>query len=168
MTLSLIAAVADNGVIGKDNDLVWKLPDDFKFFKQTTSGHPILMGRKTFEALGKPLPNRTNIVITRNTGFQAAGCIVVDSLEKAVEEGQKTGAEEIFVIGGAEIYRQALPIADLLYLTDVKGTFEGDTYFPEYDAIRSETSVWKERSRVPHTADERHAVAFDFVIWERK
>lgn len=163
MLISLIAAVAENGVIGRDNELVWRLPDDFKYFKQTTSHHPVLMGRKTFESLGKPLPNRLNVVITRNEDYRPDGVTVVDSLPKAIEEAQKTGAAEAFVIGGAEIYKQAIPNADRLYLTEVKGSFEGDTRFPAYDKTE-----WEEVSRQHHPADERHAVAFDFVVWERK
>lgn len=173
MRISIIAAVAENGVIGKDNDLVWRLPDDFRYFKQTTSGHPVLMGRKTFESLGKPLPNRLNILITRNgdyrpEGQSTAAVEVTDSLEKAIELARQTGAEEAFIIGGAEIYRQALPrggpsLADRLYLTEVKATFEGDTYFPEWN--REE---WMEVRRTPHPTDERHAVPFDFVVWERR
>lgn len=163
MIISLIAAIAENGVIGKDNELVWRLPDDFKYFKQTTSGHPILMGRKTFESLGKPLPNRLNVVITRNPDYQPEGVLVVDSLEKAVLEARKTGIDEAFVIGGAEIYKQAISLADRLYLTEVKASFEGDTRFPDYDKTE-----WREISRRHHPIDERHAVAFDFVVWERK
>ncbi|RRB00036.1 dihydrofolate reductase [Larkinella rosea] len=163
MLISLIAAVAENGVIGQDNDLVWHLPDDFKYFKQTTSAHPILMGRKTFESLGKPLPNRLNVVITRNPAFQPEGAVVVDSLEKAIEEARKTGIAEAFVIGGAEIYRQAIGSADRLYLTEVKASYEGDARFPDFDK-----TGWREISRRPHPADDRHAVAFDFVVWERK
>ncbi|GAB3316425.1 type 3 dihydrofolate reductase [Larkinella ripae] len=163
MLISLIAAVAENGVIGRDNELVWRLPDDFKYFKQTTSGHPILMGRKTFESLGKPLPNRLNVVITRNAEYQPEGTLVVDSLEKALGEAQKTGIAEAFVIGGAEIYKQAIAAADRLYLTEVKAAFEGDARFPDFDKTE-----WQEVSRRHHPADDRHAVAFDFVIWERK
>ena len=163
MLISLIAAVAENGVIGQDNELVWRLPDDFKYFKQTTSHHPVLMGRKTFESLGKPLPNRLNVVITRNSDYQPEGVLVVDSLEKAIEEARKTGIFEAFVIGGAEIYRQAISSADRLYLTEVNASFEGDVRFPDFDK-----SEWQEISRRHHPVDERHAVAFDFVIWERK
>jgi dihydrofolate reductase len=163
MLISLIAAVAENGVIGRDNNLVWRLPDDFKYFKQTTSHHPVLMGRKTFESLGKPLPNRLNVVITRNSGYRPEGVLVVDSLEKAIEEARKTGIEEAFVIGGAEIYRQAISSADLLYLTEVKASFEGDVTFPDFEKLE-----WQEISRRHHSTDERHAVAFDFVVWERK
>ncbi|WP_128545959.1 dihydrofolate reductase [Larkinella soli] len=167
MRISLIAAVAENGIIGRDNDLVWHLPDDFKYFKQTTSGHPVLMGRKTFESLGKPLAHRLNVVITRNPDYQVEGAVVVDSLEKALEEARKTGNAEAFVLGGEEIFRQALPLADRLYLTDVKAAFDGDTYFPDYQRIKGHTTEWQERSRRPHPADERHAVPFDFVVWER-
>jgi dihydrofolate reductase len=163
MLISLIAAVAENGVIGQDNDLVWRLPDDFRYFKQTTSHHPILMGRKTFESLGKPLLNRLNVVITRNPDYQPEGVVVVDSLEKALDEARKTGIDEAFVIGGAEIYRQAIASADRLYLTEVKASFEGDTRFPDYDKTQ-----WREISRRHHATDDRHDVAFDFVVWERK
>ncbi|KAA9349935.1 MULTISPECIES: dihydrofolate reductase [Larkinella] len=163
MLISLIAAVAENGVIGQDNDLVWRLPDDFRYFKQTTSHHPILMGRKTFESLGKPLLNRLNVVITRNPDYRPDGVVVVDSLEKAMDEARKTGIDEAFVIGGAEIYRQAIDSADRLYLTEVKASFEGDATFPDFDK-----SHWQEISRRHHATDERHAVAFDFVVWERK
>lgn len=163
MLISLIAAVAENGVIGQDNELVWRLPDDFKYFKQTTSHHPVLMGRKTFESLGKPLLNRLNVVITRNPDYQPEGVVVVDSLEKAVGEARETGIDEAFVIGGAEIYRQALSSADRLYLTEVKASYEGDARFPDFDK-----TAWREVSRRHHAIDERHAVAFDFVIWERK
>ncbi|GAB3905352.1 type 3 dihydrofolate reductase [Larkinella knui] len=163
MVISLIAAVAENGVIGQDNELVWRLPDDFKYFKQTTSHHPVLMGRKTFESLGKPLLNRLNVVITRNPDYRPEGVVMVDSLEKALEEARKTGIDEAFVIGGAEIYWQAIATADRLYLTEVKASFEGDARFPDFDK-----SEWQEISRRHHPADERHAVAFDFVVWERK
>ncbi|MGA0560378.1 dihydrofolate reductase [Larkinella sp. VNQ87] len=163
MLISLIAAVAENGVIGQDNDLVWSLPDDFKYFKQTTSAHPILMGRKTFESLGKPLKNRLNVVITRNAEYRPDEVVVVDSLENALAEARKTGTDEAFVIGGAEVYKQALPLADRLYLTEVKASFEGDTRFPDFDR-----TDWQEVSRQHHPADDRHAISFDFVVWERK
>ena len=164
MKISLIAAVAENGVIGRNNDLPWHLPDDFAFFKRKTSHHPIIMGRKSLESLGKPLPNRTNIVLTRNTDFKADGVTVVHTLEEAVLEAQKAerATDEIFVIGGAEIYRMALPTATTLHLTEIHQTYEGDAYFPAFDK-----SEWQEVSRRPHPADERHAVAFDFVEYER-
>lgn len=164
MKISLISAVASNGVIGRDNDMPWHLPDDFAFFKRKTSHHPIIMGRKSLEALGKPLPNRTNIVITRNPDFTATGVTVVHTLEEAIESAKKADrpTNEIFVIGGAEIYAMALPIATTLYLTEIHQSFEGDTYFPTFDKAE-----WKEVSRRPHPVDERHAVPFDFVEYER-
>lgn len=163
MKISLIAAVAQNRVIGKKNDLPWHLPDDFAFFKRKTSHHPIIMGRKSLESLGKPLPNRTNIVVTRNADFQAAGVTITHTLDAAIDSAKSINQEEIFVIGGAEIYAIALPIATTLYLTEIHKAYDGDAYFPEF--IRTE---WDEISRVPHPADERHEIGFDFVEYERK
>lgn len=163
MKISLIAAVAQNRVIGKKNDLPWHLPDDFAFFKRKTSHHPIIMGRKSLEALGKPLPNRTNIVVTRNADFQATGVTVTHTLDAAIDSAKSINQDEIFVIGGAEIYALALPVATTLYLTEIHKAYEGDAYFPEF--VRSE---WDEINRVPHPADERHETGFDFVEYERK
>ncbi|MFD2933173.1 dihydrofolate reductase [Spirosoma flavum] len=165
MKISLISAVAENGIIGRDNDMPWHLPDDFAFFKRKTSHHSIIMGRKSLESLGKPLPNRTNIVITRNPNFTAEGVTVVHTLDEAIKEAKEAGGatDEIFVIGGAEIYMIALPIATTLYLTEIHQAYEGDAYFPTFDK-----SEWQEVSRRPHPTDERHAVAFDFVEYERK
>jgi len=131
--ISLIAAVAESGVIGKDNKLPWHLPEDLQFFKRTTLGHPIIMGRKNFESIGRALPGRTNIVLTRNLNFTAKGIIKAGSLKEAFDIAQKTGAEECFVIGGAEIYREALPFCQKLYITRVHGVFEGDTFMPEFE-----------------------------------
>ncbi len=163
MKISLIAAVAKNGVIGRDNDMPWHLPDDFAFFKRKTSHHPIIMGRKSLDALGKPLPNRTNIVITRNLDFTAEGVTVVHTLDDAVTEAKKAAGttNEIFVIGGAEIYKLAIPLATTLYLTEIHQTYEGDAYFPTFDK-----NEWQEVSRRPHPSDERHKVSFDFVEYE--
>jgi len=137
--ISAIAAIGQNRELGKNGKIPWHIPEDFAYFKKITSGHPVIMGRKTFESIGKPLSDRTNIIVTRNTDFKAAGCIVVDSIEKAIEEAGKHPAfsagkdqEEIFVIGGGEIYKQAMPYIDKLYLTVVKGSFEADTFFPDY------------------------------------
>jgi len=168
MKISLIAAVAQNGVIGLNNsqgqpDMPWHLPDDFAFFKRKTSHHPIIMGRKTLEALGKPLPNRTNIILTRNTDFQAAGTTVVHTLDDALAIAKSLNDNEIFVIGGAEIYTMALPVATTLYLTEIHKEFDGDAHFPTFDR-----RDWTEVSRVPHQADDRHEAAFDFVEYERK
>jgi dihydrofolate reductase len=165
MTISLIAAQAQNRVIGRNNDLPWKLPDDMKFFMQATKGHYVIMGRKNYDSLHekfKPLPNRTNIVVTRQKDFKAPGCIVVHSVEKALDIARTNLENETFVIGGAEIYKLALPEAHRIYLTEIKAIIEGDTYFPEFSK-----NEWKEISRTPHPADDRHPFAFDFVIYER-
>ena len=166
MKISLIAAMAKNRVIGKDNDLPWHLPDDFAYFKQKTGGHVIIMGRKSFKALGKPLPKRTNIVITRQLDFRAEGVTVVPSLEAALEVAQPIEEQaeqpELFVIGGAEIYALALPVANRIYLTEVQKAYDGDTRFPEFDR-----TVWHEISRQHHPADDRHETAFDFVVYEK-
>ncbi len=167
MKISLIAAVAQNGVIGLNNDMPWHLPDDFAFFKRKTSHHPIIMGRKSLDALGKPLPNRTSIVITRNSAFMAEGVTVQHTLDEAIATAQEVDQQryqtgEIFVIGGAEIYKVALPVATTLYLTEIHQAYDGDTYFPEFDKRE-----WREVSRQPHAADERHAASFDFVEYER-
>lgn len=166
MILSLIAAVAQNKVIGKNNDLPWRLPDDMKYFMETTKGHPVIMGRKNYDSLPekfRPLPYRSNYVVTRRESFHAPGCTVVQSWEDALQAVAKENADEVFVIGGAEIYRLALPNANRLYLTEIQATIDGDVHFPEFDK-----TFWKEVSRVPHVADSRHAHAFDFVIYERK
>ena len=134
--VSAIAAIGENRELGLNGKIPWHIPEDFKHFKKITTGHPVIMGRKTFESIGKPLPGRTNIIITRNTDFKAAGCIVVDSIKKAIEEAKKYNQEEIFVIGGGEIYKQALPYIDKLYLTVVKGSFEADAYFPDYSNFK--------------------------------
>ncbi len=167
MKLSLIAAVAQNGMIGRNKpdgkpDLPWHLPDDFAFFKRKTSHHPIIMGRKSMDALGKPLPNRTNIVITRRTDYELPGATVVSTLDDALTEARKTGTDEIFVIGGAEIYALALPVATTLYLTEIHRDYDGDTRFPDFDRTQ-----WRETARTPHPADDRHEAAFDFVTYER-
>jgi dihydrofolate reductase len=164
--ISLIAALTENRVIGKNNDLPWHLPDDMKFFMETTKGHHVIMGRKNYGSLPakyRPLPNRTNIVVTRQSHFSAPGCTVVHSLESAIEIAGQSNDSEIFIIGGAEIFTQSMNIANRLYLTEIKTTLEGDTYFPIVDKTR-----WEETSRKVHTADERHAYAFDFVVYEQK
>lgn len=167
MKISLIAAVSQNGVIGLNNDMPWHLPDDFAFFKRKTSHHAIIMGRKSLDALGKPLPNRTSIVITRNSAFMVEGVTVQHTLDEAIAKAQEVDQQryqtgEIFVIGGAEIYKVALPIATTLYITEIHQAYDGDTYFPEFDKRE-----WREVSRQPHAADERHAASFDFVEYER-
>jgi dihydrofolate reductase len=162
MKLSLIVAVAENGVIGHNNQLIWHLPNDLKQFKRLTTGHCIIMGRKTFESIGKPLPNRTSIIISRNTDFQVEGCITVSSLENAILAAKKIENEEAFVIGGAEIYRLALPIIDKIYLTEVHHAYEGDTLFPTIDK-----TIWKETHREDFEIDEKHKFKYSFVEMEK-
>ncbi len=160
-TVCIIVAAAENNAIGKDNQLLWHLPDDLKFFKQTTSGFTVIMGRKTFESFGKPLRNRRNIIITRQGDYHAEGTETVHSLEAALEQCSEEG--RVFIIGGAEIYGQALPLTDELYLTRVHAAPEGDTYFPEVDLSEWEL-LWQEA----HPADERHAHAFTFLHYRKR
>ena len=165
MIISLIAAVADNRVIGKDNKLVWDLPRDMKYFMDTTSNHFILTGRKNYESIPpkfRPLKNRTNVIITRQNDYEAEGTIIVHSLEEALELARNEGEEEVFVIGGGEIFEQSIDLADRLYITEVKSEFNGDTVFPEYNP-----ADWKEISRVENLPDDNHKYAFDFVVLER-
>jgi len=167
MKLALIAAVAENGAIGKDNQLLWHLPADLQHFKRLTTGHTVVMGRKTYESIGKPLPNRINVVVTRQPDFQAEGCVVVHSLDEAMSQATSNlkpqpSNHQLFVIGGAELYAQALPLANTLYLTEVKANPQGDAFFPTINLMD-----WDELSRSPHQPDERHAHAFEFVELER-
>ena len=158
--VSLIAALAQNRVIGIENRLPWKLPEDLAHFKALTLGHPILMGRKTFESLGRPLPGRRNIVITRNAGYQPSGCEIVTSIPEAIALCGE--AEEIFFIGGAELYKQVLPLVDRLYLTEVQIEAQGDAWFPEFDH-----NAFSEISRASHVGEKGYALRFDFVVYER-
>jgi len=160
MILSIIAAVSENDVIGKDNKLIWHLPVDLRFFKEKTLGHHVIMGRKTFESVGRPLPNRVNIVISRSEGFTADGCLVVHSLKDAIEN--VVDDSEAFICGGAEIYKQALQIADMMYLTRVHHKFEGDTFFPEFDS-----KVWLENERKRFNPDEKNKYACSFITYKR-
>ncbi|MDP1926358.1 MAG: type 3 dihydrofolate reductase [Thiobacillus sp.] len=158
--VSVIAALANNRVIGIENRLPWRLPEDLAHFKALTLNHPILMGRKTFESLGRPLPGRTNIVITRNPDYCKDGCLVADSIPAAL--ALCADVEEVFFIGGAELYAQAIPLADRLYLTEVDIEAEGDAWFPDYDK-----SAFREVSRESHTGEKGDALGFDFVVYER-
>jgi dihydrofolate reductase len=160
--LSAIVAMSENRVIGKDNKLPWHLPADLKHFKEITTGHFIIMGRKTFESIGKPLPNRTNIVLSRQGHFQASGCHTVTSIEAAISQAQAAHEQEIFIIGGAEIYRQLLANIQRLYLTIVHCDMEGDAYFPTLDL-----NAWREISCERHEADEKNAYAYSFLTLER-
>jgi dihydrofolate reductase len=155
MRLSIVVAASENNVIGVGNRLPWRLPDDLKRFKALTMGKPILMGRKTFESIGKPLPGRRNIVITRQAGRAIDGVTVVNSLEEALAAEQS--ASELMLIGGADIYRQALALTHTIYMTRVHATFAGDAFFPQLNA-----SAWRVLEREHHPADERHAHAFTF------
>lgn len=160
MNISIIVAMAANRVIGHENRLPWHLPADLQHFKQITMGKPILMGRKTWESIGRPLPGRTNIVITRDVSYSADGCVVVHSLDAALEAARDS--DEIMVIGGAEFYRQVLPRVSTLYLTLVEGEFEGDAFFPEI--VDAE---WREVERSDHGPDEKNPHAYSFVRLER-
>ena len=160
MKISIVVAMAANRVIGRDNRLPWHLPADLKHFKQTTMGKPILMGRKTWESIGRPLPGRTNIVITRDENYDAPGCVVVHSIEAALQAATKQ--DEVMIIGGAEFYRQVLPRTDRIYLTLINEDFEGDTLFPEL--ISSE---WQEAGRVDCDADDNNPHSYSFITLDR-
>jgi dihydrofolate reductase len=162
-TISLLVAADENNVIGKDNKLPWHLPNDLKYFKNKTWGLPILMGRKTFESIGKPLPGRKNIVITRNRDWAHAGVEVVHTLEEAIAQTSAAHINEIFVIGGAEIFNAAFPHAGRVYLTRIHHRFDGDVFFPALDA-----ATWKLVSEHHCAADEKNAYAHSFQVWERK
>jgi len=159
--ITIIAAAAANNALGKDNDLIWHLPDDFKRFKQITTGHFIVMGRKTFESFPKPLPNRTHVIITRQEDYTAPeSCIVVNSLKKAIDTCPKD--EDIFIIGGGEIYQQSMSIADKIELTRVFTTPEADTFFPEINP-----EEWKLVFEEFHPKDEKHAFDYTFLTYIR-
>jgi dihydrofolate reductase len=159
--VSLIVAMAKNRVIGANNTLPWHLPADLKRFKALTIGHHIVMGRKTYESIGKPLPGRTSVVVTRNADYSAPGVIVANSLEKAISACGND--EEIFVIGGAELYRQAIKFADRIYLTEIDADIQGDAHFAKFDR-----KLWLETERVNHAPDEKNVHSYHFVVYERK
>ncbi|MBI2296541.1 MAG: dihydrofolate reductase [Betaproteobacteria bacterium] len=158
--LSIIVAMARNRVIGAKGAIPWRLPDELKRFKALTMGHHVIMGRKTWESIGRPLPGRASVVVTRQRGYRAPGALVVHSLEDAV--AVCGGDKEAFVIGGAELYAQALPLADRLYLTTVDADIPGDTYLPEF-----ESSGWREVSAESFAADERHRYPFRCAVYDR-
>lgn len=162
MVLSLVVAAAENNAIGKDNQLLWRLPNDMKFFKNATWGLPVIMGRKTYESLGKPLPGRTNIVITRQKDWQPEGITVVHSLEAAITAAEATDARQASVIGGGEIYKHAMDVADKILITRVHAIVEADTYFPAFS-----TNEWQLVSDADFAADEKHAYAYSFQEWKR-
>jgi dihydrofolate reductase len=160
--ITIIAAIAHNNALGKDNDLIWYLPGDLKRFKNITSGHHILMGRNTFESIGKPLPNRTTIIITRNENYFKDGCLITNSLEEAIALAKED--EEIYIIGGAQIYTYAIEnnLVDALDITLVHHEFEADVFFPEIDA-----KIWKEVSREDFKADEKNKFDYSFVSYRK-
>ena len=163
MKLSVLAAMGENRVIGRKGLLPWRLPDEMRRVKALTMGHCLLMGRKTWDSIGRPLPGRTSIVITRSQSFEAPGAIVVGDFDAAVAAAREQGDDEAFVFGGAAIYALALPRADRLYLTRVDASPDGDAHFPEFDEAE-----WELVSREEHAADERHAVAFRFDEYKRR
>tara|TARA_Y100000782_G_scaffold115604_1_gene161405 strand:- start:9251 stop:9769 length:519 start_codon:yes stop_codon:yes gene_type:complete len=167
ITVSLIAAVAENAAIGKDNDLIWYLPRDLKFFKDTTAGHAVIMGRRNYHSIPekyRPLPGRENIVVTFQEAFAAPGCKVTNSVEEAIELAIKDGDEEPFIIGGGQIYKYALEqdLVDRLYITRVHESFDGDTFFPSYDESKWQL-VWSEK----HDPDHRHKYGFTFYQYDK-
>ncbi|MFT5959446.1 MAG: dihydrofolate reductase [Polaribacter sp.] len=160
--ITVIAAIAKNNALGKDNDLIWYLPADLKRFKKVTTGHYILMGRNTFESIGKPLPNRTTIIITRNKNYSKEGCLVAGSIEEAIELAKEEA--QLFIIGGAQIYKEimAKDLADQLDITLVHSEFDADVYFPEIDA-----KVWKEAVREDFKADEKNDYDYSFISYQK-
>lgn len=170
MKIALIVAMARNRVIGKNNTMPWHLPEDLRYFKRITLNKPVIMGRNTFESIGKPLPQRSNIIISRNPAYQAAGATVVNSLEQALlqaqhllQKQQAPQDSELMIIGGAQIYSQALPLAERLYLTEVAAEPEGDAFFPAFDR-----SNWQEVAREDHKACERNPYDYSFIVLDRK
>lgn len=163
MRINLIVAMAKNRVIGVDNQMPWHLPADFAWFKKHTTGFPVVMGRNTFESIGKPLPNRRNIVVTRNADWHTEGCETARSLSAAITLAGDTHPSELFIIGGAMLYRAALHEADRLFITEVDATLTGDTHFPEF-----QNSEWRETFREHRAQDEKNRYAMDFVILVRQ
>lgn len=160
--ISLIVAMDQNRVIGKDNKLPWHLPADLQYFKKVTMGHPIVMGRKTFESIGRVLPGRENVIVTRKQDFKAEGCVVLHDITQ-IKTFADNSDEEVFVIGGAEIFKEILPVTDRLYITEIHETFEGDTFFPVIDE-----NEWDKISSNPGSIDEKNRYAHDFIILQKK
>jgi dihydrofolate reductase len=163
MTKSFVLAASENNVIGRNNQLPWSLPNDLKFFKNTTWAMPVIMGRKTFESTGRPLPGRTNIVITRKTDWNFEGVTVVHDMDAALKAAADTDAKEAFIIGGGEIFKRYISEVERIYLTRVHTVLEGDTYFPAIDP-----GQWDLISNLDFNADERHKYAYSFQLWQRK
>ncbi len=162
--LSAIVATDRSGTIGKNGDIPWYLPADLKFFKRTTLGHPVIMGRKTFRSIGRPLPKRTNLVLTRDAFFTATGVVIAHSLREALAHESVTAADEVFIIGGGELYKQSLDLVDTVYLTIVDADIkDGDAFFPPLD-----TEQWQEVWSEGHRPDEKNELAYRFSRWERR
>ncbi len=165
MTKSIIVAVAEKNVIGKDNTLIWHLPADMKYFKEKTTGHCIITGRKNYESIPekfRPLPYRTNIVISRQKNYDAPGAIVVSSIDEAIEKAKQTDDQEIFIIGGAEIFKQSMHLVDKIYFTKIYHSFEGDVYFPELNS-----DEWLETERIKGIQDEKNKYKYDFITYKK-
>jgi dihydrofolate reductase len=160
MIISAVVAIAENNAIGKNNQLLWRLPNDLKHFRQITTGHTVIMGRKTYDSVGKPLPNRRNIIITRQK-MEIAGCEVVASVEEAL--ALCAGEPEVFIVGGAEIYKLAMPVTNRIYLTIVHQAFDADAYFPPIN-----DNEWAETEREDHGTDEKHAIPYSFITLQRR
>ena len=163
--ISIIVAASENNVIGKDNTLIWNLPADMKFFREKTTGHCIITGRKNYESIPekfRPLPNRTNIVITRQKDYTAPGALVAHTIEEALQKAKATGDPEIFIIGGAEIYRQSLKYTDRIYLTRIHQSFDGDAFFPVLHPAE-----WREIQSTKGTVDEKNKYAHDYLVFEK-
>jgi dihydrofolate reductase len=161
MIVSMIVAIAENNAIGKGNQLLWRMPADLKHFKNATTGHTVIMGRKTFDSVGKPLPNRRNIVVTRNAELQIDGAEVVTTLDKAID--LCGDGEEVFIVGGAEIYKMAMDLTDKIYLTMIHGIFDADTFFPFIDR-----EIWQETDVEEYKADEKNPFDYTFSTLVRK
>ncbi|NVK19267.1 MAG: dihydrofolate reductase [Methylocystaceae bacterium] len=167
MRISMIVAVAENGAIGKDNKMLWHIPEDFKYFKATTMGKPMIMGRKTFDSIGRPLPGRLTIVVTRDQNWSADGVVVVHDLDAALSaafaEAEDKNADEVMIVGGSQIYAQAMDQTDRIYYTEVHQSYDHDASFPALDK-----TVWQEVSRKDHENDQAGKPSYSFVVLDRK
>ncbi|MBA3022518.1 MAG: dihydrofolate reductase [Gammaproteobacteria bacterium] len=161
MSVSLIVAMAQNRTIGVNNTLPWRCPEDLKHFKALTMGHHMIMGRKTFDSIGKPLPGRTTVIVTRNDALKVEGCLVAHSLPDAIK--LSTNDDEVFIVGGAEIYAQALPLADTLYITEIQQDVDGDAHFPAFNR-----NAWQETAREVRNQTEPQALQYHFVTYRRR
>ena len=165
MKINIIAAVAENNVIGKDNDLIWHLPADMRYFKEKTSGHCVITGRKNYESIPekyRPLPNRTNIIITRQSNYEAPGALIVNSINDALKKAKELNNDEVYIIGGAEIYKQCIDLADSLFITEVHQSFKGDVSFPNINK-----GIWEKTKERHCTADEKNKYAYTFVEYKK-